>query len=120
MSKPRGLEHQNDLAKLPSISDDIILSCLRERFLADLIYTALGTSALVSVNPYKYVPSNGDAVLMKYAAEYRDTSEEKTFLAPHIFQLAGNAYYCMRRTGQDQSIVVRFVLRSNFYPLVPD
>ena len=103
------LENVTDLTTLPDVSDDIIVSCLRERFLTDNIYTALNSSALVVVNPHKYVPSNADSVLFKYATEYRNTSEEKTPLPPHIFQLANNAYYHMRRTTQDQCILLRFV-----------
>ncbi|KAI8989101.1 glycosyltransferase family 2 protein [Trametes punicea] len=99
------LESVTDLATLSPVSEDIIVSCIRERFMNDNIYTAVGTSALVAVNPHKYVPSNSDAVLHKYAAEYRDTSPDKTRLPPHIFQLANNAYYHMRRTAQDQSIL---------------
>ena len=100
------LEAITDLATLPSVSDDIIVSCLRERFLTDNVYTNVGSSALVAVNPHKYVPSNSDAVLQKYAAEYRDASPSKTPLPPHIFQLADNAYYHMRRTTQDQCILL--------------
>ena len=103
------LENVTDLTDLPDPSDDIIVSCLRERFLTDNIYTAINSSALVVVNPHKYVPSNADSVLHKYAAEFRDTSEQKTLLPPHIFQLANNAYYHMRRTTQDQCIILRFV-----------
>ncbi|KAF7973093.1 hypothetical protein HWV62_16302, partial [Athelia sp. TMB] len=100
------LETVTDLSTIAPISDDIIVSCLRERFMTDNIYTNIGTSALVAVNPHKYVPTNSDSVLHKYAAEYRDTSETKEPLAPHIFQLANNAYYHMRRTTQDQSILL--------------
>ncbi|KAF9782036.1 hypothetical protein BJ322DRAFT_191611 [Thelephora terrestris] len=56
--------------------------CPREPFLTDNIYTAL-----VAINPHTYVPSNADSVRFKYA-EYRNTSEDKTLLPPHIFQLA--------------------------------
>ncbi|KAF7292507.1 Glycosyltransferase family 2 protein [Mycena kentingensis (nom. inval.)] len=99
------MEAVNDLALLPNPSDDAIVTCLRERFLSDTIYTSIGSSGLVALNPHKYVPASGDAVLHKYAAEYRDTSEDKQPLPPHIFQLANNAYYHMRRTAQDQSML---------------
>ena len=102
------LEAVTDLATLPSVSDDVIVACIRERFMADTIYTNVGTSALIAVNPHKYVPSNSDSVLQKYAAEYRDTTPTKVPLPPHIFQLANNAYYHMRRTAQDQCIILRF------------
>ena len=101
------LEEVTDLAALSPISDDIIVSCLRERFMADIIYTNVGSSAIVAVNPHKYVPSNADSVLQKYAAEYRDTSPMKVPMPPHVFQLANNTYYHMRRTTQDQSIILR-------------
>ncbi|TDL27931.1 glycosyltransferase family 2 protein [Rickenella mellea] len=100
------LESTTDLATLSTVSDDIIVSCLRERFLADNIYTNVGSSAIVAVNPHKYVTTTSDAVLMKYAAEYRDTTDEKLPLPPHIFQMVNNAYYHMRRTSQDQSILL--------------
>jgi len=110
MSKGR-FENTLDLTVLSSISDDTIIATLRERFLVENIYTAIGTFALVAVNPHKYVPANSDAVLQQYASEYRDTPDSKTYLPPHIFQLANNAYYHMRRTGQDQSILLRCVTR---------
>ncbi|KZP20345.1 glycosyltransferase family 2 protein [Athelia psychrophila] len=106
MSMHQKLEAVTDLATLSPVSDDIIVSCIRERFMSDNIYTNIGTSALVAVNPHKYLPTNSDSVMHKYAAEYRDTSETKERLPPHIFQLANNAYYHMRRTTQDQSILL--------------
>ncbi|KAF4613327.1 hypothetical protein D9613_010804 [Agrocybe pediades] len=105
MSVHQRLEAATDLSKLSSVSDDIIVACIRERFMTDTIYTNIGTSGLVALNPHKYVSSNADSILHKYAAEYRDTSENKEPLPPHIFQLANDAYYHMRRTTQDQCIV---------------
>lgn len=99
------MEGMTDLAQLASLSDDSIVACLRERFMTDSIYTSIGTSGLVALNPHKYVNSSADSVMHKYAANYRDTSPDKESLPPHIFQLANNVYYHMRRTTQDQSIV---------------
>ncbi|PPQ68466.1 hypothetical protein CVT24_005563 [Panaeolus cyanescens] len=106
LSPHQRLEAATDLTTLSPISDDIIVACLRERFMTDSIYTGIGTSSLVALNPHKYVASNADSILNKYAAQYRDTSEHKEPLPPHIFQLANNAYYHMRRTTQDQCIVL--------------
>ena len=103
------LEAVADLSALSPVSDDIIVSCLRERFLTDNIYTHIGTSALVAVNPHKYVASNADSVLYKYSAEHRSTADDRERLPPHIFQLADNAYYHMRRTTQDQCIILKCV-----------
>ncbi|KAG5634988.1 hypothetical protein H0H81_012795 [Sphagnurus paluster] len=99
------LEAVTDLSQLSSPSDDVIVACLRERFMTDNIYTNIGSEALVALNPHKYVTSNSDSMLHKYAAEYRDTSPHKQPLPPHIFQLANNAYYHMKRTTQDQAII---------------
>jgi len=109
MNVHQRLEAATDLAKLSPVSDDILVACLRERFMADTIYTNIGTSAIVALNPHKYVASNADSILHKYAAEYRDSSDHSERLPPHIFQLANNAYYHMRRTAQDQCIVFRSV-----------
>lgn len=113
MSVHQRLEAASDLSGLSSISDDLIVSCLRERFMSESIYTNIGTNSLVAVNPHKYVSSNGDSVLQKYASDYRDTSENKSPIPPHIFQLANNAYYHMKRTTQDQSILIRQVTLFN-------
>ncbi|KAJ3999067.1 glycosyltransferase family 2 protein [Lentinula boryana] len=99
------LEAVTDLSQLTGLSDDVIVACIRERFMADNIYTNIGTSALVALNPHKYVSSNADSVLQKYASEYRNTSLPKEPLPPHMFQLANNVYYHMKRTTQDQSIL---------------
>ncbi|KII91880.1 glycosyltransferase family 2 protein [Plicaturopsis crispa FD-325 SS-3] len=105
MSMHQQLEAVTDLSTLSPVSDDIIVSCLRERFMTDNVYTNIGSSALVAVNPHKYIPASSDQVLQKYAAEYRDTSDDKEPLPPHIFQITNNAYYHMRRTTQDQSLL---------------
>lgn len=103
------LEGVLDLSGLSGVSDDVIVACIRERFMADNIYTRIGTSALVVLNPHKYISSNADNILQNYAAEYRNTTLTKEILPPHIFQLANNAYYHMKRTTQDQSIILRSV-----------
>ncbi|KAH8833739.1 glycosyltransferase family 2 protein [Flagelloscypha sp. PMI_526] len=94
-----------DLTELETISDDLLVATIRERFMTDTVYTNIGPNVLVALNPHKYVPSNSDSFLQKYAAEYRDTSPLKERLPPHVFQQANNAYYNMRRTSQDQSII---------------
>lgn len=109
MSAHQRMEAVTDLTNLSQVSDDVIVACLRERFMSDNIYTNIGSSTLVALNPHKYVSSNADSILHKYAAEYRDTSEHKQALPPHIFQMANNAYYHMKRTTQDQAILFRYV-----------
>ncbi len=106
------------ISSLPSIAEDTVLATLRERYLASTPYTALSSSALVSVNPHSYLPINGDASLQDYVAEYyrsavddgvsRDGGEVvvKERLGPHVFRLALSAYYNMKRTRQDQIVLM--------------
>ena len=109
-----------DCSTLSNIAEDTILTTLRERYLASNPYTSLSFKALVSVNPHAYVPTNGDASLQDYVAEYyncvvddgmpreeRPAVLEKERLQPHIFRLALNAFYNMRRTNQDQIMILR-------------
>jgi len=74
--------------------------------MTDTIYTSIGSSTLFAVNPHKYVTSGADS--KKYTSDYWDMAENKALLPPHIFQLANNAYYYMRRTAQDQSLIIRY------------
>jgi chitin synthase len=105
-------------SSLPSIAEDTILATLRERYLASLPYTSISSTTLISVNPHVYIPLNGDASLQDYVAEYYrsavddDTLREgagagKERLSPHIFRLGLSAYYNMKRTKQDQIMVMR-------------
>ncbi|KAF8345668.1 glycosyltransferase family 2 protein, partial [Amanita rubescens] len=112
MNPHQKLEATVDLSQLTAPSTDVIVACLRERFMSDTIYTRIGSCALIALNPHKYVPSNSDSVLNKYAAEYRDTSEGRDKASqqpPHIFQLSNNAYYHMKRTGQDNVFFSAFL-----------
>ncbi|TIB15854.1 hypothetical protein E3P92_01552 [Wallemia ichthyophaga] len=95
----------DDISKLRDTSDEAVLSYLRDRFLEDQIYTRLGTSSLVALNPLKYLPANSDKVLHDYALEYRRT-DNSTRLPPHIFQIAADAYYYMRRSSKDNNIIL--------------
>ena len=77
----------------------------------DTIYTRIGSSALVAVNPHEYVSSNANSILQKHAIDHLDTAENKPFLPPHIFSA------CQQRLllhaphrSQDQSLTIRCAL----------
>ncbi|WWC67634.1 uncharacterized protein I206_101544 [Kwoniella pini CBS 10737] len=125
-SQSRGgyrFEGVTDLCTLgATLAEDTVLATLRERFLISQPYTTLSPSSLISVNPHAYLPLNGDASLQDYVAEYyrsqvddetsreRDpessTKSKNSGLGPHVFQLALDALYNMRRTRQDQIVVL--------------
>ncbi|RIA90569.1 glycosyltransferase family 2 protein [Glomus cerebriforme] len=99
-------EDKTDLSTIQNISQDSISLTLRERYQKDNIYTRINNSALVAVNPYKTLPIFSDSTVQEYVADYKDTSGQRASLPPHAFQLASQAYLHMRRTGQDQSIIL--------------
>lgn len=89
-------------------SEDNIVSLLESRYKRSHVYTRVGHLNLVVINPFQPLESLNDATLQSYAdAGYRDVSEHKPFLQPHVYDIAARAYFTMRRTGEDQSIVLR-------------
>lgn len=95
-------------------SDDAILAILHARFRADLPYTAIGTTNLVVVNPYKTLANVNDISAKEYEDRcYRDTSlplvDSPKPLQPHLYELAAKVYLLMRRKNQSQAVLARFV-----------
>jgi chitin synthase len=90
-------------------TEEAVSSLLQSRFKRDLPYTRLGHSTLVVVNPFKPLELLNDATLNSYAeAGYKDVSGQNPHLQPHVYDLATRVYFHMRRSGEDQSIVLRY------------
>lgn len=53
--------------------------------------------------------ANSDSTLANYGQDHRNTEDARDVLPPHVFALAGRAYFDMRRTGRDQSVLMRSV-----------
>lgn len=106
---PLALSDVTDLPDSTVLTPDEFLPILRARFLEGLPYTAISPRLLVAVNPHQYVVTNSDATLVDWGLEYADCGTEgvRGRLGPHVWAMSGRAYYYMRRTGQDQSIVLR-------------
>lgn len=88
---------------------DTILSILKNRFLEGIHYTSLSSSILLSVNPFNQDQArNSDQVLNEWREEFSDCGKEgvKNTLSNHLWSSSNKAYYYMKRTGQDQSILV--------------
>ncbi|KAJ2757784.1 hypothetical protein IWQ56_006172 [Coemansia nantahalensis] len=91
-----------------SLTSEQLASKLEARFLAEpepRTFAYLGSRFLISVNPYEELESQGDAAAAVYAEDYRNTSEKRKGVAPHVFAIATNAYLHMRQTGLNQSVV---------------
>lgn len=99
----------DDLADIENITDESIVNTLRDRFLQDQIYTRVRNSLLVVINPYKDSRAEIQETSEQYLAEYK-TTDGRENLPAHIFQHVNQAYFHMRRTGNDQSIVLRYII----------
>lgn len=99
--------NKTDLATLSNLTDDSICQCLRARYDSYQVYTRLGANQLVAVNPCKPLSLNDDQTELEYVAAYKDTdAQQRVPQPPHIFDLVNRAYFYMRRTGNDQAIVL--------------
>lgn len=100
-TKPKS---QFDLCDREQKTEDSLTQCLKEAFLNNVFYSKISDSAFVAVNPYKPVPLQS----FQYVTEYKDTSADSLEPLPtHIYKLTNQAYLHMRRTGIDQSIILR-------------
>ena len=102
----------NDLTDLPAeacVGADELFSILRTRFDEGLIVTQISPRVLVALNPFQLTESHGVAAHTDWSAEYADCGAEglRGRLGPHLWSISSKAYYYMRRTGQDQTIVLR-------------
>jgi chitin synthase len=98
-------------------SDDAVLAVLQSRFRTDLPYARIGAAHLVSINPYKALANTNDNTARDYEERcYKDTaltlpgSTSQPPLPPHVYELAAQAYLLMRRKGESQAVIFRYVL----------
>ncbi|OZJ01560.1 hypothetical protein BZG36_05384, partial [Bifiguratus adelaidae] len=91
----------DDLCAVP-LTDESLYSTLSSRYRKDLIWTRLGSTGLVSINPYKPLIHTNDEHLATHVEAYRQGGE----LQAHIYELATRIFFSMRRSGLDQSVVL--------------
>ncbi|KAI8084779.1 chitin synthase [Halteromyces radiatus] len=88
-------------------SEDNIVNLLQTRYKRNQPYTQLGHFNLIVLNPYQPLDILNDATLQSYADYgYRNISGQKPFMQPHIYDMATRIYFHMRRTGEDQTIIL--------------
>merc|ERR550534_194145 len=92
-----------DLTLLDEMNIPLILNCLRKRFEAGKIYSAIGT-ILISINPYKMLPKlYGRKTILRY----RDAFESHKDPPPHVYTVADQAYRGLTMPGgRSQSIII--------------
>ena len=92
----------NDLLKLAILHDSTILSCLKRRYMNDVIYTFIG-AIVVAINPFKYdIPMYTDNNMDSYLEESYPIQKN----LPHSWACAHNTYHELRMGGKAQTILV--------------
>nr|XP_046264659.1 unconventional myosin-IXb isoform X2 [Scatophagus argus] len=93
-------EDYDDLCNLQAVSEDSILTALRQRFYRLKIYT-YASNILIAINPNKYLPVYYNP---KYVKMYENQPLGK--LSPHIFAMADVAFRAMLTRQVNQCIVI--------------
>ncbi|XP_032241097.1 myosin-IIIb isoform X3 [Nematostella vectensis] len=89
----------NDLASLSTLTEEIILSHLLERFMANRIYTYIG-DILIAVNPLQTLNIYGE----EHSRAYRNA--EKSSLPPHLYMVADMTYQAMIHNNSPQCLLI--------------
>lgn len=100
--------HDLRLIQNSELTEDAVVQHLKSRYESNLLYTRIGDGILIAIVNNQ---SEGfqEQESLKYVAEYKDTSGTRAALPPHIFQAVNQVYLHMRRTGIDQSILLRYL-----------
>ncbi|KAF9347510.1 hypothetical protein BGX34_003095, partial [Mortierella sp. NVP85] len=101
---------RHDNANNEPPTQETVFNILTRRHQLGLPYTRIGSSVLVAVNPNQtlniYSEDTARSYLDPSLANNAPVPGSSASLEPHVFELAGTMYYHMRRTEQDQGVVL--------------
>lgn len=100
LRNPPILEAAEDLTSLSYLNEPAVLHAIKVRYSQLNIYTYSGI-VLIATNPFQKVDQlYSQDIVQAYAGKTRGE------LDPHLFAIAEDAYRCMKRDGENQTIVV--------------
>ncbi|KAL1920571.1 uncharacterized protein VTP21DRAFT_948 [Calcarisporiella thermophila] len=99
LRNPPHLELIDDLTQLTHLNEPSVLHAIESRYAKQNIYTYSGI-VLIAVNPFERVDLYGPETVKAYSGARRGE------LPPHLFAIAEDAFRCMLREKQNQTIVV--------------
>ncbi|ORZ05110.1 P-loop containing nucleoside triphosphate hydrolase protein, partial [Absidia repens] len=99
LRNPTKLESTDDLTSLSYLNEPSVLHTIRTRYEQQIIYTYSGI-VLIATNPFARVSLYDPEIIQQYSGSRRGD------LDPHLFAIAEDAYRCMIRQQQNQTIIV--------------
>ncbi len=104
---------KQDLIRLSHLNEPSVLAALDARYAAGDIYTNTGGSIIIAINPFQPMTHLYDGAAMEsYRGQGADGDNGGGGRAPHVFGVASQAYWRMRREGKGQALLVGWVGRA--------
>lgn len=93
---------------MDEINNENLIRQLKKRYESNIIYTQISDNTLVVLHNSSKI-DNDFQTSLDYVSEYKNTTANNSGQSAHIYQMVNQIYLHMRRTGIDQSIVLRYL-----------